>query len=74
MVTCDHVILREPDEGLDGQRAGLQVADLGTDSLAFYPMVHKTYGACTQAMRDFCGSEVLHQLSSDNAPELVRTA
>eukprot|EP00972_Heterocapsa_arctica_P069700 10298288-Heterocapsa_arctica.AAC.1 len=37
-------------------------------------MVRKTFGACVQSMRDFCGSEVLHQLSSDNAPELIRTA
>eukprot|EP00972_Heterocapsa_arctica_P072399 10693491-Heterocapsa_arctica.AAC.1 len=71
MVTCDHVILREPDAGIDGERAGLQVADLGTESLAFYPMQKKTFGACVQAMRDFCGMEVLHQLSSDNAPELI---
>eukprot|EP00972_Heterocapsa_arctica_P074146 10944349-Heterocapsa_arctica.AAC.1 len=63
MVTCDHVILREPDAGIDGERAGLQVADLGTESLAFYPMVRKTFGACVQSMRDFLGSDVLHQLS-----------
>eukprot|EP00972_Heterocapsa_arctica_P023468 3457320-Heterocapsa_arctica.AAC.1 len=52
---------------------GSRSQTLGTESLAFYPMVKKTYGACTQAMQDFCGTEVLHQLSSDNTPELVRT-
>eukprot|EP00972_Heterocapsa_arctica_P077490 11431169-Heterocapsa_arctica.AAC.1 len=37
-------------------------------------MVRKTFGACVQSMRDFLGTDVLHQLSSDNAPELIRTA
>ncbi len=37
-------------------------------------MLRKTFGLCVQAMRDFLGSDVLHQLSSDNAPELIRTA
>ena len=38
MVTIDHVILAAPDAGIGGERAGLQGADLGTQSLAFDPI------------------------------------
>ncbi len=69
----DHVSLGGPEAGIGGERAGLQVADLGAENLALYPMVRKTVGTCVQAMKDFVGTGVLAQ-SSDNAPELVRTA
>eukprot|EP00972_Heterocapsa_arctica_P064567 9528141-Heterocapsa_arctica.AAC.1 len=48
MVTADHVILAEPDAGMQGERAGMVVSDMGTDSLAFYSMQRKTLKHCPE--------------------------
>ncbi len=74
IVSCDHVVLRQPDEGLHGERAGLQLADLGTENWAFYPGKEKTYHTFFQSIRDFVGNDHISKLSSDNAPELIRMA
>eukprot|EP00972_Heterocapsa_arctica_P104692 15429834-Heterocapsa_arctica.AAC.1 len=74
LILADPIVLHQPDSGLAGKRAALQVADFGTDSLAFYPMVRKTYQACAQSLRDFCGPQSMQQSSSDNAPELEKAA
>eukprot|EP00972_Heterocapsa_arctica_P023990 3533279-Heterocapsa_arctica.AAC.1 len=66
----DHLILRGPDAGLQGEKAGLLIADIGTESMAFTPMQKKTHQLCAQALRDFQGPDIFKMISSDNAPEL----
>eukprot|EP00972_Heterocapsa_arctica_P019765 2914171-Heterocapsa_arctica.AAC.1 len=53
LVAMDHLILRGPDAGLLGEKAGLLIADVGTESMSFTPMQKKTYQLCTQALKDF---------------------
>eukprot|EP00972_Heterocapsa_arctica_P018139 2680348-Heterocapsa_arctica.AAC.1 len=72
LVAMDYLILRGPDAGLQGGKAGLLIADIGTESLSFVPMQRKTHQLCTQALRDFQGHDSYKLISSDNAPELVR--
>eukprot|EP00972_Heterocapsa_arctica_P024642 3635322-Heterocapsa_arctica.AAC.1 len=72
VIAADHVVLREPDEGLHGERAGLQVADLGTENFMFYPGKEKSFQTCVQSLRDFVGNDNIQKLSSDNAPELIK--
>eukprot|EP00972_Heterocapsa_arctica_P031503 4640362-Heterocapsa_arctica.AAC.1 len=35
LVAMDHLILRGPDAGLQGEKAGLLIADIGTESMSF---------------------------------------
>eukprot|EP00972_Heterocapsa_arctica_P087710 12935175-Heterocapsa_arctica.AAC.1 len=43
LVAMDHLILRGPDAGLQGEKAGLLIADIGTESMSFIPMQKKTH-------------------------------
>eukprot|EP00972_Heterocapsa_arctica_P069245 10231308-Heterocapsa_arctica.AAC.1 len=56
LIAADHVVLRAPDQELTGEKAGLIVADFGTDYL-FAPMKVKTHDVCTQVLRDFIGPD-----------------
>eukprot|EP00972_Heterocapsa_arctica_P022529 3312732-Heterocapsa_arctica.AAC.2 len=74
MVSADHVVSAEPDAGMQGERARVVVSDMGTESLAFYPMQRKTFERCAQSLKHFCGRQEMSCFSSDNAPELLKAA
>ena len=42
LVTADHMVISESDEGTDGQRAALVVLDRGTDWVQCYPLPNKS--------------------------------
>eukprot|EP00972_Heterocapsa_arctica_P018407 2718912-Heterocapsa_arctica.AAC.1 len=48
MVTADHVILAEPDAGMQAERAGMVVSDMGTENVVFYPTQRKTFKHCPE--------------------------
>eukprot|EP00972_Heterocapsa_arctica_P025578 3764276-Heterocapsa_arctica.AAC.1 len=50
MVSADHVVLAQPNAGLQGERAGLVVFDMGTENLLFFPTRRKTFQACAQSL------------------------
>eukprot|EP00972_Heterocapsa_arctica_P037535 5526141-Heterocapsa_arctica.AAC.1 len=57
LVAMDHIIMRGPDAGLQGEKAGFLIADVATENMSFAPMRKKTFQLCTQALRDFSGPD-----------------
>eukprot|EP00972_Heterocapsa_arctica_P091580 13510032-Heterocapsa_arctica.AAC.1 len=74
MVSADHGIMAALDAGMQGERAGMVVSDMGTENLACFPMHRNTFKNCAQSLRHLCGRQEMSCFSSDNAPELVKAA
>ncbi|WP_288992781.1 hypothetical protein, partial [uncultured Marinobacter sp.] len=77
LVSMDHLLCPGADAGIRGEVAGLLVADIGTESMAFSGMKKRDAPGVLQALRDFVGTDAnisVKLISSDNAAEFVRAA
>jgi len=71
-VTGDHVIAKADDEkGIDGQKAGLVLFDIGTEYVDIFPMVERSSDNCIIAMNEFAGGNTaVKSFYSDGASEI----
>jgi hypothetical protein len=72
-VSMDHLLSGGEDAGMNGETAGLLIADIATSNEVFIAMKRRTAPAVLQALRDFEGpTDVIKTISSDNAREFVK--
>jgi hypothetical protein len=73
LISMDHLLSGGKDVGINGETAGLLIADVATENLHWTAMQRRVAIGCTQALRDFAGAtDTIKLVSSDNAAEFVR--
>lgn len=71
---ADHYAVSELGIGLDGERYGILLKDVGSGVVDTYAVRRKSKVLTVCAIREFGGSKQWQRFASDNAPELIAAA
>ena len=74
-ITADHIVLRESDQGVDGEQYAVVILDRGTGWIECHPVPDKTSASAQVALARFAGPRVkVETFYSDNSEELRAAA